>query len=41
MTSRTGSKFNATVQYLGVQNSKGYDLISLSPERCSFEKFWT
>ena len=41
MTIRKGSKFNATVQYLGVQNSTGYNLISLSPEKCSYEKFWT
>ena len=41
MTKRRGSKFNATVQYLGVQNARGYDIISLSPEKCSYEKFWT
>jgi len=41
MTKRTGSKIIATVQYLGVQNARGYELISLSPEKRSYERFWT
>lgn len=41
MTNRNSSKFGATLVYFGVQNVNGFENISLSPKKRSYEKFWT
>jgi len=41
MSNNRDSKFKATLVYFGVQNARGNECISLSPEKRFNEKFWT